>query len=269
MEAYMNDIANDSFELSRRKASLYVEKCMMEIENDINSLEILERTSTYKSKLSKDNNDNASDNADKKESFCSRIIAKIKNILKKIRDGIREFMYNLKISFGDGGITKSEYLSSDTATLEFTTDIREIYDFIDKRYAESKPIVRMLSNFTSIDIVKMEKWCDTVNNYVVKHGTTILKSGTTYVIAKGLESLINKQNGLTSDFEKAFDRITNKSLREEEKNGNKKYSVISKFANSLFGLVELSMTTYTEISKVTGNYNKNVTRKIKRDKKRK
>lgn len=264
MEAYMNDIANDSFELSRRKASLYVEKCMMEIENDINSLEILERTSTYKSVFEDAAQQNAvnAQTEEKKKSLAGRIIDKIIGILSKIVDAIKEFFYNIKASFGHS-LTVEDYMSSNTVKLEFEEDMRQIATFVDQQYAEARPIVSRIAKLTNTDVLKVEKWCDAVSNFAVKKGKFVLKAAATVGFCKMLERTLSKHLKLSDEFKAAMDKMKGKNL-----DPNKKYGILSRFANGMMGLSEIALGGLNEIYKTTDMVTKVSKREGKRERKR-
>lgn len=273
MEAYMNDITDNSFELLRMKASVYVENCMLEIQKDITSLEILEHEESTRHFLeSEQQNDTANEvKEEKKKSFIGRIYDGVIKILSKITDTISEFFYNIKATFGKNSLNVDDFMTSNTAQAEFREDMRQVAEFMDKQYAKARPIVSKIAKLTHKDVMEVEKWCDSVTNFAANHGKFVLKVGTMMGIATMIERSLNKQLKLNNEFKAHMndikDRVMGKNL-----DPNKHYSILSRFANSMFALSEMGMvsldTMYSSIRKFNKVQDKVIKKVIKSEMKK-
>lgn len=274
MEAYMNDITNNSFELLRMKASVYVENCMLEIQKDITSLEILEHEESTRHFLESEQQDNTANEVkeEKKRSFIGRIYDGVVKILSKIKDTISEFFYNLRATFGKKSLTVDDFMSSNTAQVEFQNDIAEIATFMDKQYAQARPIVSRIAKLTHKDVVDVERWCDAVTNFTAKKGKFILKVGVTVGLAKIIEKALTNQLNLTDQFKEGMSRSIN-TIKGKNLDPDKNYSILSRFANSMMGMVDLGMVSLNSIYKnanlISKVGNKNMKRQSRREKMKK
>ena len=269
MEAYINDITNNSFELLRMKASVYVENCMLEIQKDITSLEILEHEESTRHFLESEQQDDTANEVkeEKKRSFMGRIYDGVVKILDKIKDTISEFFYNIRATFGKNSLTVDDFMTSNTAQVEFQQDMAQIATFMDRQYAQARPIVSRIAKLTHKDILDVEKWCDAVTNFTAKKGKFVLKVGATVGLATALEKILNKQLKLSDQFKEGMKSSFN-TVRGRILDPNKLYSILSRCANSMFVLVDLGMFSLNAIYKKAGMTARAVDKNIKRDQKR-
>ena len=160
-------------------------------------------------------------------------------------------------------------MSSNTAEVEFQNDIAEIAKFMDKQYAQARPIVSRIAKLTGKDVVTVEKWCDAVTNFTAKKGKFILKVGVTVGLAKLIEKALTNQLNLTDQFKEGMSRSID-TIKGKNLDPNKDYSILSRFANSMMGLVDLGMVSLNSIYKnanlISKIGNKNNKRQVRREK---
>lgn len=249
MKSYMNILSGSSVDLLAEKTSLYIEKCSNEIESDVNFIKIIE----YKEACGTffENGDESVDL--KKKSFISNAIEKIMDILKKIKEYISSFLVGL-----GNKITENEYLSSETAQIRFNSDVQYIYDFLDKKYLEARPIVKKISKLTGKNAEDVASFCDSVTNFVAKKGKTVLKVGVILFLANKIKKKTEGLLHLSNETEGAINQIKGKNIAGQN------LSLLSRFANSLFGLTRLAGSLTTDLFSALNLYNKESNKKNKR-----
>ena len=247
MVSFINDIENVDMYLLTEKTQLSIDRSLNEMKNDLNFLNIIEYQESCNS-FFEDGNENTEVEL-KKKSFISNAIDRVLKILKNIKDYIKTLLESFSTSFGDK-LTTAEYMQSSIAQAQFSTDIKYITDFIDKKYLEARPLVKKIAKLTNKDAESVARFCDSVTNFVHKKGKTILKVGAILTLARLLKKRMNDFLNLSDETQDILNQIKGKNLEGAH------VSLIGKFANSIFGLSRLSGEVMNSLNSSIKLFNK-------------
>ena len=124
------------------------------------------------------------DEGAKKTGLIAKMRAAIHTICDKIINVINGFFEGLKNAFSKKEhIDVDAYLRSETGTIRFNQDVKQMEKDIDAEYLKARTIIQKISNVTKFDPAEVEELCDELNKMIHDHREGIKR--TTGSIVKG------------------------------------------------------------------------------------